>query len=154
MANAIPAKFFTGNTITITIASVASSTSGAGQQGDIVSNTTNRYTRIHVYAQIKLGTSPSGNRGVYFYFIKSDGTVRTDGASASAGSLTMKNADCVYGLNTGASPATGDVLTGDFEIDNPGPEWTIAFYHDTGVNLDSTAGNHTIRWVGEYPEIQ
>jgi hypothetical protein len=57
-------------------------------------------------------------------------------------------------LRTGPSPATGDNLQGDFLIHRPGPKWTIAIVHDTGVNLDSTGANHQVRWVGANPEVQ
>jgi hypothetical protein len=32
--------------------------------------------------------------------------------------------------------------------------WGIAISHDTGVNLNSTSGDHAVYFVGENPEAQ
>lgn len=158
MANEIKSKFSTPAALTISLASLSTSTSGlTGRQSTLVDNTTNRYQRVIVYVQITLGTSPTGSRAVYVRLLRSDnqGTdIITDGAGASDAALTAKNATLIGMLEDGASPATGDVLKGAFVIDDPGPEWGIHIGHDTGVNLNSTAGNHVVRYIGVNPEVQ
>jgi hypothetical protein len=43
---------------------------------------------------------------------------------------------------------------GEFTIYNPGIEWGIGIVHDTGVDLNVTAANSLIRYVGENQEVQ
>jgi hypothetical protein len=157
MANEIKEVFSSAAALTITLASLPSSTSGVGRQATMVDNTLTRYQLVKVFCQIKLGTSPAANTSVYVYLVRGDrhGTpYRTDGAGASDAAWTVLNAGLVGILRTKASPSTGDLLYGDFDIVSPGPEWSVAVVHDTGVNLDSTGGNHFIHWVGADPEIQ
>jgi hypothetical protein len=157
MANAIKPLHASVSALTITLASLASSTSGVGRQSTIVDNSTNRYKRIQLSISTKLGTSPTGPRGVYIHLIRSnnDGTpILDDAAGASDAAHTVLNAPLVGVLMTKTSPATGDVLAGNFIIENPGPKWGVSINHDTGVNLDSTGGNHVVSFIGIVDEIQ
>lgn len=154
MANEIKEKYSASAGFTLTLASLASSTAGVGRQSTLIDNSTSRYQKVIVYVKIKQGTSPTGNRGVYIYGIRSDGTIRSDGAGASDAGLTVLNAPLLGSLLNKSSPSTGDLLYGEFVFENPGPEWGIAIVHDTGVNLDSTEGNHDYNWVGVNPEVQ
>lgn len=150
-------NFAASTALTITIASQASSASQVGRQATIVDNTTNRFQDLLIYMQIKLGTSPTSNKAVYVYLIRDDNTAtnfRTDGAGTSDAAITLLNAQPVYVIKNSSAAATGDILYADFLINRPGPKWGLAFYHDTGVALDATAGNHFIRYVGLNPEIQ
>lgn len=134
--------------LTISLASLASSTAGVGQQSTIVDNSTTKYDYALLNVLIKLGTSPTANKSIYIYLIQSDGTNRTDGAGASDAGITIKNAARIGILTTGTSPATGDNLRATFTVDGLGKEWGIAVVHDSGVNLNSTAGNHVITYSG------
>jgi hypothetical protein len=156
MANEIKDKYSAAAALTITLASLASSTAGVGRQSTIVDNSTNRYQKIKLYCQIKLGTSPSGSSGVYVFSIRGDQHAtpyRTDGAGASDAALTVLNAPLLGVMRDLASPATGDVLYGEFELLTPGPEWGICIVHDTAVALNSTGGNHFCHWIGVDPEV-
>jgi hypothetical protein len=145
----------TPNALTITLASLGSATGGTGaRQSAVVDNTTTRYARIHLYPRIKLGTSPTAGRLIYFFLIKDDGSTtpnRTDGAGAGDAALTPLNAEVIGTAYT--TNATGAVIQPHFTIENPGPKWAIAVGQDTGVILDATGGNHSITWVGEQPEV-
>lgn len=158
MANKILPFFDTEASLTITLASLASSTAGVGRQSTMVDNSTLRYKRVRVFIKIKLGTSPTSAKGVYVYALRGDKNAtphRTDGAGASDAALTVLNAPILGVLGDKSSgAATGDVLQGEFILEDPGPEWGIAIVHDTGVALDATAGNHWARYTGEEPEIQ
>lgn len=154
MANEIKDKFSSPSSFTIALASLSSSTAGVGRQSTIIDNSTTRYGKVIVYLKVKLGTSPTGNRSVYIYGIRSDGTLRSDGAGASDAAITVLNSTIIGALITKASPSTGDVLQGECTFYEPGPEWGIAVVHDTGVNLNSTESNHAYTWVGVNPEIQ
>jgi hypothetical protein len=154
MANEIKEKYSATAGLTITLASLASSTVGVWRQSTLIDNSATKYGKVVVYMKVKLGTSPTGNRGVYIYDIRGDGTLRSDGAGASDAGITLLNAPILGTMVTKASPSTGDVLYGEFVFYDPGPEWGVAVVHDTGVNLDSTEGNHDYNWVGILPEIQ
>lgn len=157
MANEIKDKHSASAALTITLASLASSTAGVGRQSDVVDNSSARYQDLLIFVNIKLGTSPTSNRGVYVYLIRDDsnGTVhRDDGAGASDAGLTIKNAAMIGAMTTGTAAGSGDVLKASFLIQRPGPKWAIAIVHDSGVNLDATGGNHWVRYIGLNPEVQ
>ncbi|MBK7338516.1 MAG: hypothetical protein IPJ00_21240 [Saprospirales bacterium] len=133
---------------------MASSTAGVGRQSTLINNATTRYRRVIVYLNIKQGASPTGGRFLYVYGIRGDGTIRSDGAGASDAAFTRLNAVELGVLANKASPSTGDLLTGEFVFENPGPEWGIAIVHDIVASLDGTEGNHAYTWVGVNPEVQ
>lgn len=157
MANVVLDKYASVVALTITLGSLATSTTGVGRQSTIVDNTTNRYQDILLSVSIKQGTSPTGNKSVQIYLIRdnNDGTaILDDNAGVSDAALTVLNAPLIGTLINKSSPSTGDVLAGNFLITRPGPKWGIAIVHDTGVNLDSTNGNHVVSYIGLNPEIQ
>lgn len=153
-ASEIKSLFGTITAMTITVAAMATSNGTVGQQSTLVDNTVTRYSKVKVSVKIKLGTSPTSNRCVYLYLIRGDGTLTDDNAGATNAALTVKNCTSLGCLQTGSAAATGDVLTGTFEINEPGRIWGIAIAHDTGVNLDGTGGNHLVEYYGINPEAQ
>lgn len=154
MPTEIKPLFGSPTAFTITLASLASSTAGAGRQSTLVDNSTTRYGRLLVFVKLKQGTSPTGNRGAQVYLLRGDGTNRDDGAGASDAALTVLNSQLIGMLVNKSSPATGDVLQGWFIVEEPGKEFGIAIVHDTGVALDSTGGNHLSQYIGINPEVQ
>jgi hypothetical protein len=156
MASEINDKYTAAAVVNIDVVGLASSTGGAGNQSDMVDNSVTGYSRIRVHVQIKAGTSPAANTAFYIYAIRGDkhaSPIRTDGAAATKGALTFLNAPELGVLRLKASPATGDVLTGEFEMVSPGPEWGIGISQDTGAVPNATAGNHLIHWVGIDPQV-
>lgn len=157
MANEIKDKFSSSAALTITLASLASSSS-AGRQSTIIDNTTARYADLIIYYKITLGTSPNTFSPVYFYLIRddNDGTNHRDyGAGASDAALTFgAEAYPHFVAGSGSSATTGTVLQGSFVVNRPGAKWGIAVLQTTGAALNSTAGNHWIRYVGLNPEVQ
>lgn len=156
MPSSILDTFSAVTSITITLATLAASTTGVGRQSTIIDNTTNRYQDLIVYLKIKLGTSPSANQSVYIYLIRDDGVsnVRTDGAGATDAAWTAKNAELIGVLNTGQSPATGDIIQDGFLVRRPGPKWGIGVVNNTGVALATGAGSHLAEFVGLNPQSQ
>lgn len=156
MANEIKAKLGTATAMTITLASLASSATFAGQQTTMVDNTTTLWQRIHLYVKVTTGTSPTANRGIYIYLIKGNKAaspdIITDGAGATNAALTVVAAQQIGGALTDATSNKAYQI--DLLIDGPGPSWGVAIVHDTGVALNSTAGNHAVYYVGENPEVQ
>ena len=156
MAAEIKEKFDTEGSFTITLASLASSTSGAGRQSTIVDNTTTRYSKLLIFAKVRAGTSPTANRTIRLFLIRDDnnGTNhRTDGAGASDAALTILNAQPIAVIYVDATTSDKDYYL-DCVVENPGPKFGIAVVHDTGVNLNSTGSNHYVRYIGVTPEVQ
>jgi hypothetical protein len=156
MANKILPLYETFGTLTISLASLASSTTGVGRQSTIVDNSTTRYKRVRIFGQVKLGTSPAAG-AIYVYGIRGEKTgtaFRTDAAGATDAALTILNAPIIGVFSTKSSPATGDVISINCILEDPGPEWGICIVQNSTVNLDGTAGNHVIEYRGEEPEVQ
>lgn len=156
MANEIKELFGSSTALTITIASLASSTVGVGRQSTIVDNTTARYQKILLYCLCTMGTTPTANRTVRYYLIRDDNNgsnYRSDNAGASDAGFTVKMAQPIGSLYIDV--ATSNLgYYGDFVIENPGPKWGIAIVHDAVAALNSTGSNHYIRYVGVNPEVQ
>lgn len=158
MANKILDLFGASTAFTITLASLASSTAGVGRQSDMIDNSTAREQLVRIWAKIKQGTSPTSARTVSLYLLTGDahGTPhRTDGAGASDAGITLLNAPLIGVIRNKASgAATGDNMYGEFLVRIAAPSWGIALVHDTAVNLDSTGGNHWLRYSYISPEVQ
>jgi hypothetical protein len=150
--------------VTITLNSLANSTAGVGRQATVIDNRTTRYKRFTFSVKFKCGTSPTGNSPVYVYAIRSnkDSTpIRDDSAGASDAAWTRISAELARRGNgapgilyTKASPATGDVLEGNFVVEDPGPEVAVGIVNGSGVTSDATGGNFTVTAYGELPEAQ
>lgn len=153
MANEIKRKLGTSAAITIALESLATSTAGVGRQGTIIDNTTTLWGTVHIQVRVRLGTSPTANKGVYVYFIRDDNNGhRTDGAGTTDAGLTVVNAELVgVGKSVGT---TGEDVYVDAVVYDPGLKWTIAVVHDTGVTTNSTAANSYAVWYGSNPEVQ
>lgn len=155
MPTEIKAKFSTSADLTISLGSLASSTSGVGRQSTIVDNTSDKWQKIHIYAKIRVGTSPTANRSIKFFLIKDDGDggYRTDGAGASDAGHTVVNAQYLASIVVPVTTSDVDYYI-DFIIENPGPKWGLSVNHDCVAALHATGSNHVISWVGENPEAQ
>src|SRR5688572_1242992 len=152
--NDILQVFGTTTAFTVTVASLATSASGVGRQATLITNTSPGVPGAFIGVKIKLGTSPTANTAVFVYAIRGDGTIRDDGAGASDAAWTRKSAELIGVLFAGSAPATGDVLQGIFYLANPGKEFGVGISHNTGVNLDSTGGNHTVEYTLDNPQVQ
>lgn len=149
-----------GTALTITLASLASSTSQVGRQATEINLTGLTASdanplRVTIFYSIKQGTSPTGSRAVYFYILNSDGTHRDGAAGASDAGFTIPaNIQPIHVAANAASPATGDVIQGSFDFIVTAPRFVLALYHDTGVNLNSAGGNHYVQYLVSKPDLQ
>ena len=159
MANEIKDKFGSSTALTITLASLAASNVGVGRQSTLIDNTTNRYSKLHIFVKVRQDGSltPTANRAVYVYLLKADDNATehiTDGGGTTDAALTIKNAQLIGALYNGTSPAAGDILYGEFIVYDPGRQWGVAIVNSTGRSLHSTGSNHWVRYVGANPEVQ
>lgn len=155
MPNIVNAEHGASMELSITIASLADA---ASRQSDMVDNT-DTAQMIRVYYKVTTGTSPTSNRSIEFYLLTGDApaqsggsNIRTDNAGASDAAITLVSAKVVDVAQT--DNTSDKAYRGSFLIRNPGPEWGIAVKNNTGAALNSTGGNHEIRYVTEDVEIQ
>lgn len=157
MTNKILDAFSASAALTITLASLASSTVGVGRQSTMVDNTTTKEQMIRLFVKLTQGTTITGSRSAYLYLLTGDNNAsvhRTDGAGASDAAITIQNAPIVGVLRNKAAPTNGDILYGEFLIRIAAPSWGIAVVHDTVAALDSTGSNHYVRYNYVSPDVQ
>jgi len=147
--------------ITITLASLASSTAWAGRASTAINNTSNLDLDHLVSGKIKLGTSPTASKTVQVYVyaaqsIASGTPTYPDGITGSDAAKTMTSANVAYACLRFLWAGTTDATTG-LVLEMPPtsiaqvfgsvpPYWGLFVVHDSGVNLDSTGGNHSMQY--------
>lgn len=144
--------------LTITLASLAFDASLlTGRESSVIDNTTDLWTDFLISGKIKAGTSPTASRQIEVWGVGSwDGTLWPDvfDGTDSAETVTaqdIKNSICRAGAIMGTSNTTGRDYPFQFWASSMffgftiPPKFSLFVTHSTGVNLDSTAGNHQIR---------
>lgn len=139
-------------TLTISLASIASSTTGVGRQSTLVDNTSNKYTSAMVYLKLETGGSaPTANSLIYVYLVRYDNnTVADDGAGTSDAALTVVNAP-LLGTILVSTTGTNTFYYGCFDtsfLGPLGPKWGIAIVNSSGAALHGTEGNMLKNWIG------
>lgn len=157
----IKSKYAAAATITISLASLASSSSKlAGQESNAVDNTTNLYVDALVSGKIRVGTSPTASKSIEVWAYSSIGDTPTypDVFDGTDSAETVTSDGVKFGcLKLLKSFATESTSGRDYFLANESiaqlfgymPKyWGLFVTHDTGVALDSTAGNHAFSYVG------
>ena len=100
---------------------------------------------IRVYYKIVTASSPTAGDSITFYLLQGDnGSNATDGATTSAGTITIYTASSISVIQIASTITT---YQGSFIIRNPGPQWGIAVLNNSGVSLASSG--HSITYVTE-----
>jgi len=163
MANEIKPLISSSSALTITLASLANSTSGVGRQSTLVDNSSTRYGLILLAINIMTGTTPTAGGSIKNYALRSDGAgtaIIDDGAGASDAAWTQLNADYCYRPESGLPaifyPTTTSNVAqkGNFVLPVPGPGWGVGVVNSSGAALHATGGNHVLTYRGLNPEIQ
>jgi len=155
------------NDITITLASLAtSSTAVAGRQSTIISNVSNQFVDAIVSGQVTVGTSPTTAKQINVWVfaplkvVTSTFTypIATSTALTESDGAATFEADQLNQLRFAASAniiATSDrsysfapfsvarLFGGIMPL-----KWGLFVAHNTGVNLNATAGNHWFHYSG------
>jgi len=150
-------------TVSISLASLAtSSTFAAGQESAVVDNTTNKYVDALLAGKIRVGTTPTTNTQILVYvFAPLDDTPTypdvmdgTDSGetvtSVGVGQGFLKQA-AFMNVDSNTSDrdyAFGPVSVAELFGGTMPPKWSVFVTHNTGVNLNSTAGNHFVKYTG------
>jgi hypothetical protein len=153
--------------LTVTLASLASDTNLlTGRESAVIDNTANLYLDILISGKITAGTSPTASRSIEVWAIGSwDGTNWPDVFDGTESAETITSADIKASVcRFVAAMATANTsdrtyhfgpvsLASAFGGTLP-PKVVVFITHSTGVNLNSTAGNHQIRLQPVYQTIQ
>lgn len=143
----IKQKFGTATAATITIASLAN---GSGRCSTAIDNGTTLAINADVRVKVKTnasGTSATGYVGVYLVRSE-DGTSYDDGFGGTDAAFTPVNAQL---LGIIAAVANATTYQGVFDTSQLGitlpRKWAIALLNQTGAALDSTGGNHEVKYT-------
>ena len=166
MPNNILKKYGSKTTITAAVASLASDTNLlAGIESSVIDNTTDGFDDILISGKITTGTSPTASRQIEVWAVAWDGANWPDvfDGTTSAETITssdIKNAICkpvaILATNNTSDRTyhfTGVSLREAFRGELPS-KVVLFVVHNTGVNLNATAGNHELSYVGIYPQVQ
>lgn len=149
-------------TITCGVASLAtSSTFVAGRESDVVDNTTNKYVDALLSGKVTVGTSPTTATQILVYvFALLNDTTYPDVMDGTDSAETLTSVGVGQGFLKLAAVLNVDSTTSDRAY-YFGPtsvatlfggilpkKWGVFVTHNTGVNLNSTAGNHEFDYVG------
>lgn len=149
-------------TITISPENVASSaTFVAGVESNVQDNTSNKDQDVLVGGTWTAGTTPTVNTQVLIYVgaIRDDAPVYPDVFDGTASAETLTSAGVGAGFLKLAAVLTVDATTSNRVYDclfsvaqlfggvMP-PKWFLFITHNTGVNSNSTAGNHVWKATG------
>lgn len=151
----IKAKYGTSNqTITITLASLAS---GSSRASSAIDNTTNLFMDALVQVKVKTGASGVSSTGyitVYAYGTADGGTSYTESATGSDAAITLVSPTNLklLGLINAVANATTYIsspmsVAGAFGGQLP-DHWGIVITNSSGAALDSTEGNHAKIYQG------
>jgi hypothetical protein len=154
----LKAEYAASSALTITLASVASSaTFVAGAESDAVDNTTNKYLDYLLAGKVTVGTTPTINTEIRVYVaaLIEDSTY-PDVFDGTGSAETLTSAGVASGFLRLAASMLVDATTSDRTywfgpvsvaslFGGVMPKKFVVFVaHSTGVNLNSTGGNHAI----------
>jgi len=155
------------NALTITLASLATSaTLITGRQSTVVSNATNKYVDVILSGQVTVGTTPTTAKTIAVY-VFAPLKIASSTASypiATTTQLGVSDAAATFEIDQLNSlrlaGSMGNIATSDraYSLEPVSIAslfggvmpitWGIYVAHNTGVNLNSTAGNHWFHYTG------
>lgn len=158
----IKTAYAASSNLTITLASLATSSSRlAGQESTAVDNTTNLYLDYMLSGKITTGTSPTASKTIEVGVVglMDDSTYPDvfDGTDSAETITSAEIKSAIYRSFSIATTSTSNVTYpfGPISVANlfggTLPKKFVVFVtHDTGVNLNSTSGNHQVTVTGVY----
>lgn len=166
MANNVLLKYGSTTTITCAVASLATDANLlAGIESSIIDNTSDGFDDIIVSGFVSTGTSPTASKQIEVWAVAWDSNAWPDVFDGTTSAETITSSDIKTAIckpvaimptnNTSDRkyPFTGVSLKTAFGGALPS-KCVLFVTHNTGVNLNSTAGNHEFRYQGIYPQVQ
>lgn len=149
MATAFKMSYTTGGSVTITLASLASSAT-AGRESTVVDNSTNLDLDAHLYCRfVPQSGTPANDKGVYVYgYGLADATPNypdnLTGADAACTPTSEANLTLLSFVNIAASATAGGRWIGSIAMLLGGMpiKWGIFVRNYCGFALSATEGNH------------
>jgi hypothetical protein len=158
--------YSSNTTITIGLATsplASSATFVAGRESNEVDNTTNKYIDAIVQGKVTVGTTPTANTQIVVYVWGSNTSLATTALDVLDGTdsdETLTNTGILYttlkpGAVISVTAATSNITYpfAPFSVSSllggvlP-KYWGLFIAHNTGVNLNATAGNHVFEYNG------
>lgn len=142
--------------LTMTIASLASDTNlVAGRESTAIDNSSVDAIDCIVGGKVTTGTGPTASRQIEVWLYGSyDGTSYSGGATGSNANLTPQSKNLFTLLTIIPTTSTSDQLYtwGPFSVaaafgGTMPYKWGVYIVHNTGVNLNATAGNHEVKYT-------
>ena len=158
-SNVLIAYGSNGQSITVTLASLAD---GSARASTALDNSSDTFIDVLVSLSLKTGASGVSSAGyvnVYAYGSVDGGTTYTETASGTDAALTLTvptNLKLVGRISAVANATT--YKSGPFSVAGAFggslPEfWGIVIENKTGAGLDSTEGNHSKKYQGVYSQV-
>jgi hypothetical protein len=160
MATTFKPLYATNATITITLTSLANSTTLATgyRQSAAVDNTTNLYADALIYGHVQSNAAPTAGNvySVFLYWSNDGGTTYSRNASGSDAAYTQPDSDAnAKAQATCLCTAVNQVFYFDgFSFCQTAgllflpQKWGIIFKNGSGQALDATAGHHVFSYMG------
>lgn len=150
------ANYGTATAITMTLASLASSTTDAGRISTAVDNSSVDALDFIVGGKVTTGTSPTVNKQIEVWFAGSyDGTSFSGGAGATDAAFTPVGTKFLLHLAqiinvSGTSNVTYTWIVPSLLAvfgGNIPTKWSVFITHNTVAALNATAGNHEVKYM-------
>jgi hypothetical protein len=128
---------------------LASLGNGSARQAAQVLDASPCAARVRVYYKLTTGTSPTSGSLIEFYLSRADddASEHADGATGTGDAAYSGNVDQLELVHTQpVTNASDTAYLGSFVLDDPGPDWRLVVKNATGVALNSTSGNHYLRY--------
>lgn len=168
MASPVKVAYAASTSLTITLAGLAtSSTLLTGRSSILVDNTSNLYIDYLVGGQITVGTTPTINTQINVWAIGelNDTPTWPDGFDGTDSGKSVTSTGVGYGYLKSVQQLSVDSTTSNRAYPF-GPvslkqlyggslpaKFLLFVAHNTGVNLNSTGGNHFISLTGVYASV-
>ncbi len=139
--------------LTITLASLASSSAGVGRQSNLVTGNTAPYAMIAV--KFTVGGTPTANSLINTYLIRGDGTITNDNAGTGDAALTVINAPLLGSILCSGTTSNATYY-GVFDTKNLGvlgSTFGVAVVNSTGVAANGTAAQFAVEYTPINPTI-
>lgn len=155
--------FGSSTAITISPASLASSgTFVSGRASTVVDNSSNLFDDAQLSGKIRVGTTPTINTWINIYcwaqyddaptypdsITGSDAAFSPTSAGVMAGYLRLAAALVVDATTTGRDYTFAGISVASLFGGVLPQRWGVYIAHSTGVALDSTSGNHVVKYQG------